>query len=63
MEMKPAVREITSGHEDEMFSYSTTLLATPDTSAADYVLAEQGVERLRNGFAAYFRTYDALLLP
>jgi aspartyl-tRNA(Asn)/glutamyl-tRNA(Gln) amidotransferase subunit A len=63
MEMKPAVREVTAGHEDQMFSYSKTLLATPDTSVEDYVRAEQGLERLRDGFAEYFRQYDALLLP
>ncbi|MEU1534675.1 amidase [Streptomyces fagopyri] len=63
MEMKPAVQETTAGHEDEMFTYSKTLLATPDTSVEDYVRAEQGIERLRDGFAAYFRQYDALLLP
>jgi aspartyl-tRNA(Asn)/glutamyl-tRNA(Gln) amidotransferase subunit A len=63
MEMKPAVREVTAGHEDQMFTYSKTLLATPDTSVEDYVRAEQGLERLRDGFAEYFRQYDALLLP
>jgi aspartyl-tRNA(Asn)/glutamyl-tRNA(Gln) amidotransferase subunit A len=63
MEMKPAVREVTAGHEDQMFTYSKTLLATPDTSVEDYVLAEQGLERLRDGFAEYFQQHDALLLP
>ena len=63
MEMKPAVREVTAGHEDQMFTYSKTLLATPDTSVEDYVLAEQGLERLRDGFAEYFQHHDALLLP
>ncbi|GAA5039110.1 amidase [Actinopolymorpha pittospori] len=63
MEMKPAVRETTAGREDQMFTYSQTLLATPDTSVGDYVRAEQGVERLRDGFAEYFHQYDVLLLP
>ncbi|QFZ72096.1 amidase [Streptomyces fagopyri] len=63
MEMKPAVQEATTGHEDEMFTYSKTLLGTPDTSVADYVQAEQGVERLRDGFAEYFQKYDVLMLP
>jgi len=63
MEMKPAVREVTAGHEDQMFTYSKTLLATPDTSVEDYVAAEQGLERLRDGFAEYFQQHDALLLP
>ena len=63
MEMKPAVREVTAGHEDQMFTYSKTLLATPDTPMEDYVRAEQGLERLRDGFAEYFQQYDVLLLP
>ncbi|MBE1485358.1 amidase [Plantactinospora soyae] len=63
MEMKPAMREATAGHEDQMFMYSKTMLATPDTSVQDYVVAEQGIERLRDGFAEYFQKYDALLLP
>lgn len=63
MEVKPAFREITAGHEDQMFTYSKSLLAVPDTSVEDYVLAEQGIERLRDGFAEYFQQYDALLLP
>jgi aspartyl-tRNA(Asn)/glutamyl-tRNA(Gln) amidotransferase subunit A len=63
MEIKPAFREVTAGHEDQMFSYSKAVLAVPDTSVEDYVLAEQGVERLRDGFAEYFQHYDALLLP
>ncbi|WP_405579642.1 amidase [Streptomyces sp. NBC_01190] len=63
MEMKPAVLAATAGHGDQRFTYSEALLATPDTSVADYVRAEQGIERLRDGFAEYFRQYDALLLP
>ncbi|WP_433221972.1 amidase [Dactylosporangium sp. CS-047395] len=63
MEMKPPVREVTAGREEQMFAYSRTLLGTPDTSTVDYVDAEEGVERLRDGFADYFRQYDLLLLP
>lgn len=63
MEVKPAFREVTTGHEDEMFKVSKSMLAGPDTSVEDYVLAEQGIERLRDGFAEYFQQYDALLLP
>jgi len=61
--MKPVDRKVTAGHEDQMFTYSKTLLATPDTSVEDYVAAEEGIERLRDGFAGYFQQYDALLLP
>jgi aspartyl-tRNA(Asn)/glutamyl-tRNA(Gln) amidotransferase subunit A len=63
MEVKPAFREVTAGQEDRMGRISTHMLASPDTSLHDYVQAEQGVERLRDAFAAYFRRYDALLLP
>jgi aspartyl-tRNA(Asn)/glutamyl-tRNA(Gln) amidotransferase subunit A len=63
MEVKPAFREVTTGHEDQMFKVSKSMLAGPDTSVEDYVLAEQGIERLRDGFAEYFQQYDALLLP
>ena len=63
MEAKPAFREVTAGHEDKMFAISRAMLAGPDTAIADYVLAEQGIERLRDGFVEYFQRYDALLLP
>jgi aspartyl-tRNA(Asn)/glutamyl-tRNA(Gln) amidotransferase subunit A len=63
MEVKPAFAEVTAGHEDQMFTYSTFLAGMPDTSVEDFVRAEQGVERLRDGFAEYFHQYDVLLLP
>ncbi|MFF2996464.1 amidase [Streptomyces sp. NPDC057950] len=63
MEVKPAFAEVTAGHEDQMFSYSKFVAGMPDTSMEDYVEAEQGVERLRDGFAEYFHEYDVLLLP
>ncbi len=63
MELKPAMAEATAGHEDEMFTMSTTMLATPDTSIEEYVAAEQGFERIRDAYAEFFSTFDALLLP
>jgi aspartyl-tRNA(Asn)/glutamyl-tRNA(Gln) amidotransferase subunit A len=63
MEMKPAFREATAGHEDQMFRISKEMLATPDTSMADFIHAEQATERMRDGFAEYFQRYDALLCP
>src|ERR1700726_4344671 len=63
MEMKPAFKEATAGHENEMFKISKAMLATPDTPIADFILAEQAAERLRGGFAEYFQRYDALLCP
>ena len=63
MEMKPAFAEATAGHENEMFKISKGMLATPDTSMAVFIQAEQAAERLRDGFAEYFQRYDALLCP
>ena len=63
MEMKPAFREATAGHEDQMYKMAKTMLSLPDTSMADYVAAEQAAERLRDGYAAYFRNFDVLLTP
>jgi aspartyl-tRNA(Asn)/glutamyl-tRNA(Gln) amidotransferase subunit A len=63
MEMKPVMQEVTAGHEDKMFTYSKTMLATPDTPVKDYVSAEEGIERIQDGFAEYFEQYDVLLLP
>jgi aspartyl-tRNA(Asn)/glutamyl-tRNA(Gln) amidotransferase subunit A len=63
MELKPAFAEATAGHEDEMFTIAKGMLATPDTTMGDFVLAEQAAERLKDGFADYFQRYDALLCP
>jgi hypothetical protein len=41
MEMKPAFKEATAGHENEMFKISKGMLATPDTPMADFIDAEQ----------------------
>jgi aspartyl-tRNA(Asn)/glutamyl-tRNA(Gln) amidotransferase subunit A len=64
MEMKPAFAEATAGHEEsEIFKIARGMLDTPDTPYRDYVLAEQARERLKDGFAEYFQSYDALLTP
>ncbi|GAB0120311.1 amidase [Acidisoma sp. 7E03] len=63
MEMKPAFRAAVAGHEDEMYTMAKTMLALPDTTMEEYVAAEQAAERLRDGYAAYFRDYDVLLTP
>ena len=64
MEMKPAFREATAGHsDDELYMMAKYMLSLPDTSMEDYIDAEQAAERLKDGFAAYFQTYDALLTP
>ncbi|MBY8877328.1 amidase [Actinacidiphila acidipaludis] len=63
MEVKPAFARVTAGHEEQMFSYSAFVATMPDTSMEDFVLAEQAVERLRDGLAAFFHQHDLLLLP
>jgi aspartyl-tRNA(Asn)/glutamyl-tRNA(Gln) amidotransferase subunit A len=64
MEMKPAFAEATAGHgPDEIYAMARTMLGLPDTSMRDYIEAEQAAERLRDGFAAYFQEYDALVTP
>ena len=62
MEMKPAFRAATAGRrDDEFYKMAKTMLSLPDTSMDDYIEAEQAAERLRDGYAAYFRDYDALI--
>jgi aspartyl-tRNA(Asn)/glutamyl-tRNA(Gln) amidotransferase subunit A len=63
MELKPAMAAATKGREGDMFTMSKSMLHTWDTSIEDYVAAEQGFERIRDGYAEYFTRYDALLLP
>jgi aspartyl-tRNA(Asn)/glutamyl-tRNA(Gln) amidotransferase subunit A len=63
METRPAFEKIIAGHEAEVFRHVKLILDTPDTPMADFVAAEQAVERLRDSFAAYFQRYDALLCP
>jgi len=63
MELKPAMAAATEGHEDQRFTMSTAMLATPDTSIEDYVAAEQGFERIRDAYAEVFTRFDAVLLP
>jgi aspartyl-tRNA(Asn)/glutamyl-tRNA(Gln) amidotransferase subunit A len=62
MEMKPAFAEATAGRKpDELYKMAKTMLALPDTAMKDYIDAEQAAERLRDGYATYFRNYDALI--
>lgn len=63
MEVKPAFAKATKGHEEQMFTYTKFLEGLPDTSMQDFIHAEQGIERIRDGFAEYFHKYDVLLLP
>ncbi|MCQ8278831.1 amidase [Acetobacteraceae bacterium KSS8] len=61
MEMKPAFRDATAGHEDQMYKMAKTMLSLPETSMTDFIDAEQAAERIRDGYAAYFRDFDALI--
>ena len=64
MEMKPAFQAATAGRrDDEIYMMARTMLATPDTSMADFIDAEQAAERLRDGFADYFSRFDLLITP
>ena len=64
METKPAFAEATSGRRpDELYTMAKSILALPDTPMKDYIDAEQAAERLRDGYAAYFKNYDALITP
>ena len=61
MEMKPAFRTATAGHEDQMYRMAKTMLSLPDTLMADFIDAEQAAERIRDGYAEYFRGFDVLI--
>ncbi len=61
MEMKPAFRDATAGHEDQMYKMAKTMLSLPDTMMADFIDAEQAAERIRDGYADFFRGFDALI--
>lgn len=63
METRSEFERITAGHEDKLFNHVKAIFGTPDTSIADFVAAEQDMERLRDSFAKYFQRYDVLLCP
>jgi aspartyl-tRNA(Asn)/glutamyl-tRNA(Gln) amidotransferase subunit A len=63
METRPEFEKVTAGHETLVFRHAKLILDTPDTPIADFVAAEQAVERLRDSFVDYFQRYDVLLGP
>jgi aspartyl-tRNA(Asn)/glutamyl-tRNA(Gln) amidotransferase subunit A len=63
METRPEFEKVAAGHEGRIFRHAQLILDTPDTSIADFVAAEQAIERLRDSFADYFQRYDVLLCP
>jgi aspartyl-tRNA(Asn)/glutamyl-tRNA(Gln) amidotransferase subunit A len=63
-EIKLAFEKATAGQPDDRIGpIARRILKTPETPMADFIDAEQAAERLRDGFAEYFRRYDALLCP
>jgi aspartyl-tRNA(Asn)/glutamyl-tRNA(Gln) amidotransferase subunit A len=63
METRPEFAKVTAGHETQIFRHAKLILDTPDTPIAEFVAAEQAIERLRDSFADYFQRYDVLLGP
>ncbi|MCS3498689.1 aspartyl-tRNA(Asn)/glutamyl-tRNA(Gln) amidotransferase subunit A [Bradyrhizobium japonicum] len=63
MESQPEFEKVTADHEAEIFRHARLVLDAPDTPIADFVAAEQAIERLRDSFAEYFQRYDVLLCP
>ncbi|MHC2401003.1 aspartyl-tRNA(Asn)/glutamyl-tRNA(Gln) amidotransferase subunit A [Bradyrhizobium barranii subsp. barranii] len=63
MESRREFEKVTAGHEAEIFRHAKLVLGAPDTPIADFVAAEQTIERLRDSFAEYFQRYDVLLCP
>jgi aspartyl-tRNA(Asn)/glutamyl-tRNA(Gln) amidotransferase subunit A len=63
MEARPEFEKVTAGHEAQIFRHAKLVLDTPDTPIADFVAAEQAVQRLRDSFVDYFQRYDVLLGP
>src|ERR1700719_5255083 len=62
--MQTALAEAPAGRrQDELYKMAKTMLSLPDTSMKDYIEAEQAAERLRDGYAEYFKKYDALITP
>jgi len=62
-EIKPCFREVTEGHAASVYKIVADVLAAPNTAPEDYLAAEQSVELLKDGFAAFFQKYDAFLCP
>jgi aspartyl-tRNA(Asn)/glutamyl-tRNA(Gln) amidotransferase subunit A len=62
-EVKPAFDAVSAGHDDEMFRASKIMREASLTPVENYVDSEQGVERLRDAMAGFFRNHDVLLLP
>lgn len=63
METRPVFEKVTAGHEKEVFRHVKLILDAADTPIADFVSAEETVERLRDSFAVFFKRYDVLLCP
>lgn len=62
-EIVPYVRDLSRGREGELHAIGSAILAIADPSFADLAAAHAEAERLRSGFAGFFRRFDVLLCP
>jgi len=62
-EVKPEFGNVTENWHGPLFRTSEAVLARSDVAVADYMQAQQAVERLKDAFAVYFDRYDVLLCP
>ncbi|MEV0262734.1 amidase family protein [Streptomyces sp. NPDC050617] len=62
-EVVPYFRRVAAGRESELHTVIQRTLAAPGVAMADYIDAQQQVERLSSLFAGYFERYDVLLCP
>lgn len=63
-EIKPTFKQVTLGRPDnELGPIARSMLTTKETSMKEFLEAEQAADRLKDGFAKYFQSYDVLLCP
>ena len=63
LETRPYFKRHVAGREADVFRIIAGLLNAPETTAEDYVAAEQAVEKLKDAFGGYFARYDAFVCP
>jgi aspartyl-tRNA(Asn)/glutamyl-tRNA(Gln) amidotransferase subunit A len=63
LETKPYFKRHAAGREADLFKIIAGVLDMPDTTASDFVAAEQAVEMLKDAFADFFVRYDAFVCP
>ncbi len=63
MESRPEFAKVTAGHETEIFRHARLILDTPDTPIAEFVAAEQAIERLCDSFVRLFSAIRCAARP